>query len=65
MMLPATAMTAEMMPQTEAVTILPLLMRITDRMPNRPAMRPSTDARSIAATTPSLLMTSFVTAAVW
>ena len=28
-------MTAEMMPQTEAVTILPLLMRITDRMPNR------------------------------
>ena len=65
MTLPAAAMTAEMMPQTEAVTILPLLMRITDRMPNSPAMRPSTDAMSIAATTPSLLMTSFVTAAVW
>lgn len=58
-------MTAEMIPQTEAVTILPLLMRITDRMPNRPAMRPRTDAMSIVATTPSLPMTSFVTAAVW
>jgi len=65
MMLPATAMTAEMMPQTEAVTILPLLMRITDRMPNRPAMRPSTDAMSIVATTPILPMTSLVTAPVW